>query len=416
MRQGDAKRTFILSLIRGHSVTIGTHINFASFVQQEGLSHAVIGDDVMEQIQSPGAKEWMESGSNPIKFVKGFRDLMCEGIMRVSSQTLAASQDADLIISSSTGLFSGHASAQVHGVPFVQAYLQPFQPTSEFPSVLLPLPFALPRALNYASHLIGGQLFWQAIRPLVNEARREVFKLPPLHPVLGPWDELASRKALVLHGYSPAVQSRPQDWPNSFHVTGYWFLDQPDWLPPPELSQFLSAGPPPVAVGFGSMSDRSPERMTKCVIEALEKTGQRGILLAGWGAFTQSDIPSNILLLHDAPHSWLLPQASVVVHHGGAGTTAAGFRSGRPSVIVPFMADQTFWAERAYALGVSPEPLPRRSLSSDALATRIMSAVLDTTLHRQSLALSERINQEFGLRNAVELIEQMTNAHPCLRQ
>src|SRR5439155_25864439 len=115
--------------------------------------------------------------------------------------------------------------------------------------------------------------------------------------------------------------------------TGYWFLEATrDWQPPARLSDFLEAGPPPVYVGFGSMHNRDAERVTELVVEALKLSGQRGILFTGWnglGAVAGSD--RLFALESDTPHDWLFPRMAAVVHHGGAGTTAAALRAGVPA-------------------------------------------------------------------------------------
>ncbi|OWY59323.1 UDP-glucose--sterol glucosyltransferase, partial [cyanobacterium TDX16] len=145
----------------------------------------------------------------------------------------------------------------------------------------------------------------------------------------------------VLYSYSPSVVPPPADYPASVAVTGYWFLDDAqDWQPPADLLAFLDAGAPPVYVGFGSMAGTDAAAKTRLVIAALQQSGQRGVLASGWGGLQASDLPESVFLLEQAPHDWLFPRMATVVHHGGAGTTAAGLRAGKPSVICPFIADQ----------------------------------------------------------------------------
>ena len=105
----------------------------------------------------------------------------------------------------------------------------------------------------------------------------------------------------------------------------------------------MAAGEPPVYIGFGSMAGRNPEQLAMLILEALAKSGQRGLLLTGWGGLRPELVPDNVFVLDSAPHSWLFPRMAAVVHHGGAGTTAEGLRAGVPTVIVPFAFDQPFW-------------------------------------------------------------------------
>ena len=103
---------------------------------------------------------------------------------------------------------------------------------------------------------------------------------------------------------------------------------------------------------------------------------------------------------------------AAVVHHGGAGTTAAGLRAGVPSVVVPFFGDQPLWAERLVELGVSPPPIPYKELSAQRLAAAIQAAVSDKTMQQQAFALGESIRKENGVANAVEAFEGHLLLHP----
>jgi sterol 3beta-glucosyltransferase len=190
---------------------------------------------------------------------------------------------------------------------------------------------------------------------------------------------LSSRQRYpVLYGYSPAVLPKPEDWDDSLHVTGYWFLDSPsDWQPPAALVDFLKAGPPPVYAGFGSMAGSDPDALSAMVVEALARVKQRGILASGWGGLAHANLPDHVIAVESVPHDWLFPQMAAVVHHGGAGTTATGLRVGVPSIVVPFLADQFFWGQRVAQLGVGSNPIPRQQLTVQRLAAAIDGVVND---------------------------------------
>jgi sterol 3beta-glucosyltransferase len=213
-------------------------------------------------------------------------------------------------------------------------------------------------------------------------------------------------RAPNFHAYSQYVLPRPEDWPPNVHVTGYWFLDtDAGWTPPADLVEFLAAGEPPVYVGFGSMSDRNPEKNAGIVLEALAETGQRGVLHAGWGGLQAENIPDTVFAVEDIPHDWLFPRMAAVVHHGGAGTTAAGLRAGVPNITVPFFADQPFWGKCINRLGVGPPPIARDQLTPSRLANAIRQAVSDQEMQQRAGVLGEKIRGEDGVGTAVELIE-----------
>jgi UDP:flavonoid glycosyltransferase YjiC (YdhE family) len=154
------------------------------------------------------------------------------------------------------------------------------------------------------------------------------------------------------------------------------------------------------------MSDKNPERQTRLVLRALELTGQRGVLLTGWGAVARLATSASVFCLDDVPHRWLFPRMAAVVHHGGAGTTAAGLRAGVPSLITPFLLDQYAWADRVVKLGVGPRMADNKRLTAEKLAQAIHTAVTDSALRARAAAFGERIRAENGVARAVEVIER----------
>ena len=215
----------------------------------------------------------------------------------------------------------------------------------------------------------------------------------------------------IIGSYSPIISPKPDDWGKNIYLTGYWFLDPPaNWQPPPTLMNFNNAGAPPVYIGFGSMANRSPQKTTQLVVDALARTGQRGILAAGWGGLDQTLLPDTIFALDSVPHTWLFPRMAAIIHHGGAGTTAAGLRAGLPSMLVPHMGDQHFWAKRVEELGVGPQSIPRRKLTAERLANAITIATKDQDMQARAAALGERIRAEDGVGRAIEIIEDFLMA------
>jgi len=294
--------------------------------------------------------------------------------------------------------------ADRHRIPIIQAFVVPFTPTVEFATPLVPkLPVG--GVFNRLSFHLTHQMFWQSSKAMDTELR-QIAGLPK-GSFWGPFAEQRRRRTLTLYGYSRHVLPRPRDWAEHQHVTSYWFLDAPDgWTPPADLVSFLNAGAPPVYIGFGSMGSRNPQEAGQIALEALARSGQRGVLAAGWGGLQAADVPDTVHLVSSLPHSWLFPRMAGVVHHGGAGTTAAGLLAGVPSIIVPFMGDQPFWGERVRALGVGTAPIPRKQLTADKLAQAITAAVSDREMRQRSSALGEQIRDEDGIGQAVRLIEQ----------
>ena len=173
-------------------------------------------------------------------------------------------------------------------------------------------------------------------------AREQVLHLPAA-PFMGPFKSTQLQHAPTLYGFSPSVLPKPPDWGEDVHVTGYWFLDEDtSWTPPPALIDFLDRGPAPIYVGFGSMGSRKPEETADMVLQALAQTQQRAMLISGWGGLRKAALPDTVYMADSIPHAWLFSRVAAVVHHGGAGTVAAGLRAGVPSIVIPFFGDQPF--------------------------------------------------------------------------
>ena len=213
----------------------------------------------------------------------------------------------------------------------------------------------------------------------------------------------------ALHGFSRHIIPRPEDWPETAIVTGYWFLNQAEhWNPPRSLTEFLSRGELPVYFGFGSIFGRDPKRVTQIILEAVRRTGVRAILARGWGGLEPSDSAQSesVMFIEAAPHGWLFPQVNAVVHHGGCGTTHAGLLAGKPSIICPFFGDQPFWGRHIERLRVGPSPIPQKQLTVESLCHAIDTVMNDSAMRENAAVVGRRLSKENGTSNAVAFIPQ----------
>ena len=134
------------------------------------------------------------------------------------------------------------------------------------------------------------------------------------------------------------------------------------------------------------------------------------VVRAGWGGLRHDRLPDTVYALDKAPHDWLLPRMAAIVHRGGAGTTGAALRAGKPSVVTPFIVDQFAWARLLQARGLAPAPLPHRALTADALAGAIGAALSDADMRRRAEDMGARVRAEDGVARAVETVLRAAGA------
>ncbi|HVE86663.1 MAG TPA: nucleotide disphospho-sugar-binding domain-containing protein, partial [Myxococcales bacterium] len=276
-------------------------------------------------------------------------------------------------------------------------------PTPLFPTRTMP-----PPGMPHLGPL--NLLIWRLVRGVLSRTMRASFSevrssfgLPPIRRI----EDALDRTVVDLVTVSPTLLPRPPDWRAKVHLTG--FLTPPPAGPPPPVSPdveaFLAAGPPPLYVTFGSMSaaEAEPQAVLSLVERATREAGHR--------ALVQTSIPSSgpgagdILRIGPAPHDQLFPRCRAIVHHGGAGTTQAALRAGRPSVIVAHVADQFMWGRQLRRLGVAPESLARHSLAPSRLARAIQAATASEPMRTRAEELGRSMAAEDGLRKAVQLCE-----------
>ena len=386
----------------GHQVTLAAAQNFSEWIRSYGVTAYPVHYDTQAEMQDPEFKAAMQS-HNLLRQLQGFRHGMDLLMTEALNDCWLAAQEAQFLILGTTAHSAVDIASQ-RNIPIAFAALQQSLPTRAYPSFIVP--FSLGGSLNFLSHKLFLGAVWLVMGQAFSQWRTTRFGLPVWRsmqdmfntcPIGSPW----------LMGYSPLMLPKPPDWQDRHHVTGYWFLDAPvHWQPPLELAQFLESGPPPVYIGFGSMSDKDPERRTRLALRALELTGQRGVLSTGWGGVARLETSTNVIFVDDVPHSWLFPRMAAVLHHGGAGTTAAGLRAGVPGLITPFMLDQFFWANKVVKLGLGPRLPDAKKLTAEKLAQAIDIALTDSAMRARAANFGEKIRAENGVTLAVGIIER----------
>ncbi|MFF4218859.1 glycosyltransferase [Streptomyces nondiastaticus] len=387
----------------GHEVVLATHAGFEDDVRSRGLDFLPLPMDPRAELSSSGGQKLVRASTGPLalahvmRMARAFAPELGRGVLA------AAERGADVMLMNNAVARLGHLVSRALRIPSMGVYLQPWEPTGAFPSA----PFGGHRSLgrwgNRASAQAVLALADHVYATSVSDLRARL-GLPKgadsssLRRESGEWP--------VRYAYSPTVLPRPADWRPAAQVAGYLWPARPrGWRPDPALTAFLSAGPPPVYVGVGSVVAPDPGRLARITVEALRTVGVRGVVQAGWSGLRAHG--DDVLTVDEVPHDWLFPRMVAVVHAAGAGTTAAGLRAGVPAVPVPVQLDQPAWAARLTALGVSPGPVPFRRLTAERLATAIRRAVEDPAYRARARTVAARIAAEDGAGRVLADVERL---------
>ncbi|KAH7050687.1 hypothetical protein BKA57DRAFT_308184 [Linnemannia elongata] len=397
----------------GHSCRIATHGEYKEWVESHGIEFGHVGGDPGELIEL-----CVENGMFTVSFMREALKRFRGWLNDLMETAWTACQGTDVLIESPSAMVGIHI-AEALEIPYFRAFPFPWTRTRSFPH-----PFAVPernlgRGYNYMTFAMVDQVLWKGISGQINKWRKKGLGLTSTTA-----EKMEAHRVPCLYSWSPHLVPAPMDWHSWVHVTGYWFLDNPhlDWSPPDGLEEFLEADPvnKPVYIGFGSMVVSDPEEMTKIIVDSVIKAGVRAIISKGWSDKLSSSekdgpvavvkkeegdskdkekvYPSNVYMLKSVPHDWLFPRLAGAVHHGGAGTTAAGLRAGIPIAIKPYFGDQHFWAQRVEDAGVG---VWCHDLTVKKLSAALTAITTDEKMIKKAQLLGERIRAEDGVGTAV---------------
>jgi UDP:flavonoid glycosyltransferase YjiC (YdhE family) len=359
----------------------------------------------------------VENGMFTVSFMREVLKRFRGWLDNLMETAWTACQSTDILIESPSAMVGIHI-AEALEIPYFRALPFPWTRTRSFPHPFAVAERNLGRGYNYMTFAIMDQVLWKGISGQINKWRKKGLGLAPTT-----LEKMEAHRVPCLYSWSPNLLSAPIDWHSWVHVTGYWFLDNPnlDWSPPDGLEEFLEADPDnkPIYIGFGSMVVSDPEEMTKIIVDSVIKAGVRAIISKGWSdkMLSSKDGPvavvekdstnssekekvysSNVYMLKSVPHDWLFPRLAGAVHHGGAGTTAAGLRAGIPIVIKPYFGDQYFWAQRVEEAGVG---IWCHDLTVKKLSAALTVITTDDKMIKKAQLMGERIRAEDGVGTAI---------------
>lgn len=380
---------------QGKDVCIVSSNSFGDFVRSYGVDFVPLSADLKTANVDPKLLDAAGNSTNPLKMLLTFNKMKKYARLMVD-EMYEACQGSELIIYH-PGCTIGYFAAQQMGIPSIMASPFPMFETNEIASVIaygktkMPIKtsYKMIQAMLWMASKTGVQLFW----------KERFGKLPENFGC--PFERIDDKHPSIV-ACSNFVFPRPKDWNKNIYQFGYWFTkESDDYTPQKELAEYLNNGEAPIYIGFGSVfNGKDKENFIKIVTESLARTKMRGII-SGMGKI--DNLPTNILAIDGAPHTWLFPKCAAVCHHGGAGTSAAGFAAGVPSIIIPFSNDQFAWAHRSFDIGVGVKPIYKKDLTVQSLSSAIEYALSESVIAR-SKQLGDSIAKENGAKHCASVV------------
>lgn len=381
----------------GHKVRIAALESSKEAVISEGIDYLHLSGDAKEVIRLLIGKD-----VKTLEYFKSLNTLLDPMEHTFLEDIERCCEDTDIVAYSVLGSIAYHVAISKK-IPCIRMLFVPLDPTSEFPAMTAPILGKFP-LYNRFTYLAGDYLWLNFTKKRLNKWRK---KLGLSVVKKFPYRKMEDNTPVpTLYAFSESVLNKPKDWGKHIEISGYWFSDESKQYEPTEsIKEFLQKNKETIYIGFGSMVGGDFSNLFSKVIKGVQLTGVSAIISSGWGGLSSEKVPDTIMMVDYVPHDWLFNQVSMVVHHGGAGTIAAGLRAGKPTIVVPFGGDQPFWGNQIYKIGAGPKPIPIKSFNSKLFAKRIKEVQTNNKYKENAARIKEILIKEDGKERAVRFIE-----------
>lgn len=420
----------------GFVVRVLTNVNHVPFLQEFGLDAVASSMDAEKWIMDDPMMRTMMAEGGMLKLSMCLAKINKRDFPKYFEVQLREARlfEPDALLSTGLEGTQAYAIGHVMNIPVIPCHLTAILPSAQGSS-LLGEPCWLPRWCHLLAWRLMASLF--AAGEADGKHATMLEQLPECEPSLARNVEQFSLRSEVqcepqLFGVSSALITPRSDWPYQPVFTGYWIVSRDEQERRMvrgdvsfgggdfgTLGQFLAQGKAPAYIGWGSMLAVSSEHMACLAVRALKEAGLRGIVMGGWAELCVDNLrghrdskdllayaAENVLFVRAAPHEWLFPKCSAIVHHGGSGTTAAALRSGRPSIVTPCGFDQFINARIVAESGAGVGLQQISKITTRDLATALTRVTGDDTLIERALALGERLRSEDGVGVAVRVLDK----------
>ena len=392
--RGDVQPMIALTLAlqsAGHDALLAGPPEKASWIRAMGCRFHPLGKDVTSFIDSMENAHSIRSTAHFIRFVRSEIEAQFDSIPNIIS-------GADLVIGASL-VFSLSSVSEAMSIKYrFIAFTPQLLPSSHHPFIAFKRQ-GFPGWMNRIGWNLVTYLDKLNLTRLLNTNRRKI----GLAPIKSAWEHILGEDVIIAS--DEEIAGAPSDSAISCVQTGYMHLVQPSHQFP-ELEAFLSAGPPPVYSGFGSMPKLDQRKIVPIIVKAARYNGLRVIIAKFWDEPFEFSGSEDVFCIQKYPHLDLFPRMAAVIHHGGAGTTATTARSGVPQIIVPHILDQYYWGNQTHKSGLSLKPIWRTKLTTEKLAQAIKESVTNQGLMDNARKVGEKLCRKNSLEIAVREIEK----------
>ena len=391
-------------------VTTGSRGDFEPFYafakQASNLGHEVylavteefigeIKDNSFKVLKLPGTiKQFVDSNGvsyikNALDFLPNVRPMLVKILDVISNQIIEIKPD--VVFYHPTALTAPIAAKYVKALSVLVEIIPVLSPTSEFASAgLWTSDLKFLNKLTYKGIELAEKLFFLETNKLAKKLK------------------VKNRDHdLAISLVSPALLNRPHDWPSNSYVVGPWYQEKKEELSQ-EITEFVERKET-IYAGFGSMKKKDPLKLAEAIIKACKELNLQLIINKGWGGL---EIPSqyknddSIRFVNGISHAKIFPKVKAIIHHGGVGTVHAALRAGTVSIIVPFIVDQPWWADRLHRLNLGPKALPLRKFTTENVIKRIN----ETSKYKENIInIAKMMQKDDGVNMTLELIRKNLN-------
>ena len=394
---------------RGHTAVICTGGSFKRFVEENGVEFQGTASDLMAIAATPEGKAILEHPVKNIRLALRYsKNVINPAYRKTLDDFYNAAKNADMIVYHPKAL--GAVDMALHlGIPCVSMPPVPIIfPVSEFANLAVTCKNLGP-VLNKLTYKVNEKAESSQIKE-INDFREKTLGLEKRKAGIYSYTD-GTNRIPIIYPISPSLFPEVKSWDKQVFLPGFLYLETNEDLSN-ELLRFLKDGEKPIVVSFSSMPLSAPERFMTKLMQTLERTNERAVILTGNSGITGSS-RKNCFFVQSAPHARLFPYAKGVVHHGGVGTMAAALKAGVPQQIIPFSVDQPFWADRLYKLGYGLKPLREKTLSTEELGNSFL-LMNNHEVQARAKQIGSEIHAERGNERIVKYLEELKSTDSSL--